>query len=1078
MRGELRRTCVAAAAAIAVLVIAGGLAVADDADAKTVTVLMSDMDGGTVHLDVGDFLRSQTIAGSGSFGLKARSFSGCPWINLYNPDAMDRGYIAGTASSAGTWSCTLTYEQWRPGATSPQATFTAQFTVAVSEGPHPSTVTLYYNANGGTGAPLPQSQTASPGSGITFAVAASVPVRSGHTFVGWSLSASSAVPAYQPGDLITISADTTLSAVWGLDITSAAQMRTASLTGYSILKQDITLVNWVPLGTESSPFSGTFDGAGHTITLSQSSLPSGTGLIGIFGYVTGTIQNLKVDLAVDIHESVQPALHVGENTVSGHLYAGSIAAHLKGTVTHCAAYGTVSISIEHLFHWPASNSPEIIIRADYDLRIGGLVGHCDGGRVICSYGLADVSGDVTSSQTGHKNIVEVALGAACRAGGLVGHGSTPTGQVYCAGRVSAVAHASAASASHATLTEYAAAGALSAAPSGTSTGFYLEGSVSTTGVIISKGTAKPLADLMRQSTFAGWDISQTWFMEEGETTPILSVFAARMTFAALPEYHLDYGDSLEYAPSTGVAGTAISISDDGGLGLTIRDGGIVYCNAIKADPGEYSFRVVARAPGYLPASQTVMVYIKIRINNVDPHIAHVGTEWTYAPVLTPPDAAVNQDFTVKDDAGHAVPGSGITLESGTFRAMFREPATYYLTFTVSKAGLESNSKTLMVVVQPAVSAPPGLDGVCGSLHNSLTGAYLFTAVNPINAVSYYWEFGDGVTLTSSDPYAIHEYRHNGWFDVRLTAFNSAHDSSATATTAVFVAGSGYYEAAYLDMPYSRAFAVGNDDLTVDPGDDWPAGWEMAVAYASAPDGTRWATVSGTPRDPAYVGNTYNISVRWGEHAESWAVTVYKRSAVPEASFSHSVSGLTLTLTFAGTAFSDLAWDFGDGYADLQSKTVSHTYAAAGTYTVSLTVRFYADLTRPASHAERISVGGSDPPPEPPAPGTIGPIPDVTAKVGVPLSIAVRAPAGASLTTDCAWLAPDGLVLSGTPPSPGTYQVTVTAQFADGSPPAITSFIVTVLDVVGDSGGGISLLAIAVAVALAVLVAAAIMRLII
>ena len=52
---------------------------------------------------------------------------------------------------------------------------------------------------------------------------------------------------------------------------------------------------WLPIGTSSSPFKGTFNGNGHTISglfINRSS----TDYVGLFGYIQGaTIQNLNIN---------------------------------------------------------------------------------------------------------------------------------------------------------------------------------------------------------------------------------------------------------------------------------------------------------------------------------------------------------------------------------------------------------------------------------------------------------------------------------------------------------------------------------------------------------------------------------------------------------------------------------------------------------------------------------------------------------------------------------------------------------------------------------------------------------------
>ena len=78
---------------------------------------------------------------------------------------------------------------------------------------------LYYNANGGTGAPSTQSDSiyASSASGSkSFTIPSTKPTKSGFDFLGWSTSSSATSPSYQPGSPISVSygASKTLYAVW------------------------------------------------------------------------------------------------------------------------------------------------------------------------------------------------------------------------------------------------------------------------------------------------------------------------------------------------------------------------------------------------------------------------------------------------------------------------------------------------------------------------------------------------------------------------------------------------------------------------------------------------------------------------------------------------------------------------------------------------------------------------------------------------------------------------------------------------------------------------------------------------
>ena len=78
---------------------------------------------------------------------------------------------------------------------------------------------LYYNANGGSGAPSTQSDSinaASPSGSKTFTISSAKPTKSGFDFKGWSEDSAATTASYQPGGTISVPYDSakTLYAVW------------------------------------------------------------------------------------------------------------------------------------------------------------------------------------------------------------------------------------------------------------------------------------------------------------------------------------------------------------------------------------------------------------------------------------------------------------------------------------------------------------------------------------------------------------------------------------------------------------------------------------------------------------------------------------------------------------------------------------------------------------------------------------------------------------------------------------------------------------------------------------------------
>ena len=74
----------------------------------------------------------------------------------------------------------------------------------------PTSYTVSYDANGGSGAPSSQTKTKD----VTLTLSSTKPTRSGYTFLGWATSASATSVSYQPGGSYTANASVTLYAVW------------------------------------------------------------------------------------------------------------------------------------------------------------------------------------------------------------------------------------------------------------------------------------------------------------------------------------------------------------------------------------------------------------------------------------------------------------------------------------------------------------------------------------------------------------------------------------------------------------------------------------------------------------------------------------------------------------------------------------------------------------------------------------------------------------------------------------------------------------------------------------------------
>ncbi len=103
------------------------------------------------------------------------------------------------------------------------------------------------------------------------------------------------------------------------------QLRSIGTTKYSlsdnyILNNDITLTKeWVPIGNDKNPFTGTFDGNGFKI-INLKITDKNAVYVGLFGYAKGaticniTLQNVNIALAGDMGRHVGAILAVNSNS--------------------------------------------------------------------------------------------------------------------------------------------------------------------------------------------------------------------------------------------------------------------------------------------------------------------------------------------------------------------------------------------------------------------------------------------------------------------------------------------------------------------------------------------------------------------------------------------------------------------------------------------------------------------------------------------------------------------------------------------------------------------------------------------
>ncbi|HRZ25399.1 MAG TPA: GLUG motif-containing protein [Spirochaetota bacterium] len=197
------------------------------------------------------------------------------------------------------------------------------------------------------------------------------------------------------------------------------------LTGNYILMDDLDLgvapytdgTGWEPIGVQSNPFSGIFNGNDHVIMNLFIDAP-GVDYTGLFGCMSG---GDVYDLAL---ESVD---------VSGGQYTGGLAgANNHGTITNCSTAGTVA-GARYTGGLAGSNSGTLsdcfsTATVDgTDHNAGGLAGYNEGTMTYC-HATGAVSGDInTGGLVGINSVGEI---DDCYATGAVtGNGATTGGLV-------------------------------------------------------------------------------------------------------------------------------------------------------------------------------------------------------------------------------------------------------------------------------------------------------------------------------------------------------------------------------------------------------------------------------------------------------------------------------------------------------------------------------------------------------------------------------------------------------------------------------------------------------------------------
>ena len=181
------------------------------------------------------------------------------------------------------------------------------------------------------------------------------------------------------------------------------------------LDTDLTLTGeWTPIGTESQPYTGTFDGNGKTITgLTVTGSDRYTGLL---GFIKGTVKNVvltEINITSGTFVGGVAGWSFGGNiencsvsgSVSGTVYVGGVVGvQIGGSITGCSSSATVKGTQRAGGVAGATNSGATLAAcyATGDVTVendgtnnshaGGVVGYNGGGTLTACYATGSVTG--------------------------------------------------------------------------------------------------------------------------------------------------------------------------------------------------------------------------------------------------------------------------------------------------------------------------------------------------------------------------------------------------------------------------------------------------------------------------------------------------------------------------------------------------------------------------------------------------------------------------------------------------------------------------------------------------------------
>jgi uncharacterized repeat protein (TIGR02543 family) len=421
---------------------------------------------------------------------------------------------------------------------------------------------LSFDANGGTGAMDPLVLKANQ----VVQLPANTFSKTEHTFSGWATTSAGSVEYVDEADYTMGNSDTTLYAIWAQAFArgdgSAAdpyQIETADqldnvrdyLDMHFLLAANIDMsgfatgTGWEPIGDESDPFTGDFDGDDWMISDLYIDRPT-TDQVGLFGTASGAVFTDVLLSFMDVtgHDFVGGLVGqaigtdiVGvsvEGAVKGNQYIGGLFGLIQwedptiSTIDRCSSEGTVDGETSYIGGLGGYLSYSTLTECQSSATVtgsedsvGGLIGSSQSSTIARSFATGTVSGDdSTGGLVGYlsgdsSNSITDCYASGnvtglAKVGGLLGSKSYDPKviQCYAVGVISGTSNLG------------GLIGGIVNSAITVANGYYDEDTTGQNGTD-NRGTGKTTVEMQQEATFVNFNFTTIWDIDEGNSYPQL-----------------------------------------------------------------------------------------------------------------------------------------------------------------------------------------------------------------------------------------------------------------------------------------------------------------------------------------------------------------------------------------------------------------------------------------------------------------------------------------------------------------------------------------------------------------------------